>query len=189
MWVLLEKWKRLGTYRIDEWRFKKVEISIQLWRTRHEWAGECEGKKRGDIKRLQVQPASEWTDVYGHIQTNQGGIELWQRLLQGAGSELGEADILLILYFFSLWPGPMGRRPCITFCSVWSSLFGIVPLPPPSTPSPSSTSHDPTIPPRLWIDDSTHRHDIFASSGLTFSARLCPFLPPRKINNSDEPLC
>lgn len=29
-----------------------------------ERAGECEGTKRRDIKRLQVQPASEWTDVY-----------------------------------------------------------------------------------------------------------------------------
>lgn len=80
---------------------------------------------------------------------DEGGIELWQRMLQGAGWVQAQADIssyslyrlfslsyfiyaFLSLYlfhsFFLFYTTTMQqpetkRRPCITFGSVWSCLF------------------------------------------------------------------
>lgn len=70
--------------------------------------GEREGEeKSGDIgegeRQMQVQPAPV-QDGRTDVRADEGGIELWQRLLQGAGSGPGEADILLILYFFVCGP-------------------------------------------------------------------------------------
>lgn len=84
---------------------------------------------RGE-RQMQVQPAPV-QDGRTDVRADEGGIELWQRLLQGAGSGPGEADILLILYFF-VCEGPAAgtvghASPSVQLRS--GLLFGIVARP------------------------------------------------------------
>lgn len=88
------------------WSRSALDEKGDTWDTTEESAemrgggGEEERKDDGGGERqMQVQPAPV-QDGRMDVRADEGGIELWQRLLQGAGSGPGEADILLILYFF-----------------------------------------------------------------------------------------
>lgn len=99
---------------------------------------------RGE-RQMQVQPAPV-QDGRTDVRADEGGIELWQRLLQGAGSGPGEADILLILYFFVCEGPAVGTvghaSPSVQLRS--GLLFGIVARPHRHHgPSRSHLSHRP----------------------------------------------